>query len=131
MKGNGLGGIGFYTLINKILIIDDEVIVCNAIKSHYILKGYYVEGCSSYQEFQDNVILEKFDLILLDLNLKDIKGLELLKIIREIHPDIKIIVVSSYLDHINISKARELGAFKCISKNSQLFQALDQIFEAI
>ena len=118
-------------MINKILIIDDEIIVCNAIKSHYILKGFYVEGCSSYQEFQDNINLEKFDLILLDLNLKDIKGLELLKVIREIHPDIKIIVVSSYLDHINISKARELGAFKCISKNSQLFPVLDQIFETM
>ena len=117
-------------MINKILIIDDAIIICNAIKSHYIQKGYYVES-STYEEFQDNITLEEVDLILLDLNFKDIKGLELLKIIREIHPDIKIIVVSSYLDHNNISKAKELGAYKCISKNSQLFQVLDQIFEAI
>ena len=49
----------------------------------------------------------------------------------EIHPDIKIIIVSSYLDQSNITKAKELGAYKCISKNSKLFQVLDQIFEAI
>ena len=64
------------------LIIDDAIIICNAIKSHYTQKGYYVKS-SSYQEFQDNVTLEKFDLILLDLNLKDIKGLDLLKSARD------------------------------------------------
>lgn len=113
------------------MTIDDEVIICNAIRSHYTQKGYDVVGCVSYQEFQDNITLEKFDLILLDLNLKGIKGLELLKIIKEINPNIKIIVISSYLDHSNISKAKELGAYKCISKNSQLFQVLDQIIETM
>jgi DNA-binding NtrC family response regulator len=118
-------------LVKKILIIDGEIITCKAIKSHYVQKGYEVEGCTSYQEFQNKVIPAEFELVLLDLNLKDIKGLELLKIMRKRHPDLKIIVISWYLDSDSILKAKQLGAYTCITKNSQLFQLLDQIIETL
>ena len=120
-----------YTLINKILIIDDEIIICNAIKSHFTQKGYDVEICLSYQEFQEKINLGKYDLMFLDLHLKDIKGLDLLKIARNMEPSLKIIIISSYLDPGNISKAKELGAYECTSKNSQMFQVLDQIIETL
>ena len=118
-------------MINKILVIDDEIIICNAIKSHFTQKGYTVEICLSYNEFQEKINLEEFDLMFLDLYLKDIKGLDLLKIARKMEPSLKIIIISSYLDPGNISKAKELGAFECTRKNSQMFQTLDQIIESL
>ena len=116
-------------MINKILIIDDEIIICKAVKSHFTQKGYDVEVCFSYREFQEKINLGEFDLMFLDLHLKDIKGLDLLKIARNMTPSLKIIIISSYLDPSNISKAKELGAYHCTSKNSQMFQVLDQIVE--
>lgn len=67
----------------------------------------------------------------LDLHLKDIKGLDLLKIARNMTPSLKIIIISSYLDPSNISIAKELGAYQCTHKNSQMFQVLDQIVETL
>lgn len=118
-------------MIKHILIIDDEIIFCNALRNHFTNKGYQVEICTSYHEFQEKILLREFDLILLDLNLKDIKGLELLKIVRQMEPDLRIIIISAYLDNKNILRAKELGAYECTSKNSQMFQVLDQLIEGL
>ncbi|MEW5802712.1 MAG: response regulator [bacterium] len=111
--------------------MDDEIIFCNALRYHLTQRGYRVESCTSFHDFQKNINLWQFDLVLLDLNLKDIKGLDFLQIIIGIRPGLKVIILSAYLDHRNIVKAKELGAYECISKNSQMFQVLDQIIDAL
>jgi|GEM_PF-2701927 len=118
-------------MINRILIVDDELILCNALRYHLLNKGYEVEISTCYQEFQKKINTGQFDLMLLDLHLNDIEGLDLLKIARQISSEMKIIMVSSYLDQNNISMAKELGAYECVRKNSQMFQVLDQIIETI
>jgi DNA-binding NtrC family response regulator len=124
-------GIVEVTLIKKILVIDDNNIFCNAIKNHLSQKEYDVKICISYAEFQDKIDIREFDLILLDLRLKDAKGLDILQYISEINPNQKVIIVSSYLDNENISQAKELGAYKCINKNSNLFNELNHIIDTL
>jgi DNA-binding NtrC family response regulator len=118
-------------VINRILVIDDEIIFCRAIKSHLTQKGYEVDVCRSYHEFQENIDLDQFDLLLLDINLEDIHGLDLFKIAQEINPNIKIIVISAYLDYDNISKAKELGAYDFVCKNTKMFEVLEQLFDGM
>lgn len=120
-----------YDVIYKILIVDEEIIFCNALRYHLTQKGYDVEVCSSYTELQDEINLFEFDLILLDLNFKNPKGLEILQIVKGINPKIQVVFVSGYLDHQLISKAKALGANACACKNVQLFQVLDQIMETM
>ncbi|MGA1867293.1 MAG: response regulator [bacterium] len=121
----------WYTVINRILIIDDEIIFCKALKYHLTQKGYDVDICNSYHEFQHEIDLFQFDLILLDIHLEDIHGLDLFKIAQEINPKIKVIIISAYLDYDNISKAKELGAYDFVYKNTKMFQVLDQLFDGM
>jgi len=118
-------------MINKILVIDDNIIYCNAIKNHLSQKEYEVETCISHCEFQDNIDIREFDLILLDLKLKDAEGIDILQHILKLNPDKKIIVISSYLDDKIMLTANELGAYKCIHKNSNLFDKLDLLLKEI
>ena len=120
-----------YTLIDKILIIDDEIIFCNALRNHLIQKGYHVKIYTSFNEFQGELGFGQFDLVLLDLNLPDIYGLDLFKSFKKTNPRMKVIIISAYLDHENITEAKKLGAYECVSKNTQMFQVLDQIFETM
>ena len=120
-----------YNVIDKILIVDEEIIYCNALRNHLTHKGYDVELCSSSTEFQNEINLFEFDLILLDLNSKNPKGLEILQIAKGINPKIRVIFVSGYMDHQLISKAKALGANACVCKNVQLFQVLDQIMQTM
>ncbi|MGA1790438.1 MAG: response regulator [bacterium] len=120
-----------FRLNNKILIIDDDLIFCNAMKYHLIQNEYDVDICVSYKEFQEKIDVKRYDLILLDMRLKDGEGLDILKDIADISRDKKVIIVSSYLDDEKVSKAEELGAYKCVHKNSQLFDVLDLIIDEI
>ena len=118
-------------LVNKILIIDDETVFCEALKNHFSQKGNDVKIYNSYHEFQSESDVSQYDLILLDLHLKDIKGLELLQMVLESNPNLKVVIISSHLDRMNISQAKKLGAYDCISKSSQMFKILDQLLESI
>lgn len=118
-------------LTNKILIIDDDLIFCNAMKYHLLQNEHDVDICISYKEFQEKIDIKKYDLVLLDIRLKDAEGLDILKVISDISPEKKVIIVSSYLDDESVSKAEDLGAYKCVHKNSQLFDALDLIIDEI
>jgi len=120
-----------FTLIGSILIIDDNMIFCNALKSHFTQKEYNVKTCISFREFKDKIDIKNFDLIFLDLRLQDAEGLDILESILEICPDKKVIIISSYLDDECIAKAKEIGAFQCIPKNSQLFEKLDYLMNEI
>ena len=116
-------------MINKILIIDDNIIFCNALRYHLSKKEYDVKICISYSEFQDEINVKEFDLILLDMRLKDGEGIDILQIILKTDPKNKVIMVSSFLNNENIIKLKELGAYKCINKNSNLFNELDDIID--
>lgn len=118
-------------MINKILIIDDNIIYCNAMKYHLSQKEYEVETCISYCEFQERINVRDFDLILLDLKLKDSEPLDSLQYILKSNPDKKIIVISSYFDEKMMLIANELGAYKCIHKNCDLFDKLDNLLKEI
>lgn len=115
---------------NKILVIDDDIIFCNALKYHLSQKDYEVETCISHAEFQDKDI-KGFDLILLDMKLKDAEGLDIIQYILKTNPDKKVIIISSYLNDRSIIKANELGAYKCIHKSSKLFEELDLVIKEI
>lgn len=111
-------------MINKILVIDDNIIFCNALKYHLSQKEYVVETCISHTELLDKDIKE-FDLFLLDIKLKDEQGFDIFQYILNMCPEKKIIITSSCLDNEYILKANQLGAYKCIPKSSKLFEELD------
>ncbi|MGA1841134.1 MAG: response regulator [bacterium] len=118
-------------MIKKILVIDDNPIFCNAIKYHLSQKVYDVEICISCEEFKNKINIKEYDLILLDMRLKDGEGLDILKYTLELNPNKKVIMVSSYLDNEELSKAKKLGAYKCIKKSSNLFFELDNILKTL
>ena len=57
-------------MISKILVVDNNIIFCNALKYHLIQKEYDVEICISYSDFQDRININDFDLILIDMKPK-------------------------------------------------------------
>jgi len=99
---------------------------------HFKQKGYHVDFYTSFFEFQNRELhFLQFDILLLDLNLKDINGLEILKVVLKKKPNMKVIIVSAYLDESNVFKAKELGAIGCTFKDSNLFEVLDKLIERI
>jgi CheY-like chemotaxis protein/Zn finger protein HypA/HybF involved in hydrogenase expression len=68
-----------------------------------------------------------YDIVVLDLGLPDIKGLDLLKEIKNIRPNISVIVYTGYDDRDTAVKAMKIGASEFLIKNNDSVQALPDI----
>ncbi|MBN1351946.1 response regulator [candidate division KSB1 bacterium] len=80
----------------RLLIIDDEPLVRNFLKEALLTKSSLILMAENGQEAYKLLAKEKFDLVLADLRLPDINGLEVLKKIKEIQNGPEVIVISGY-----------------------------------
>jgi DNA-binding NarL/FixJ family response regulator len=105
----------------KVLVIDDHALIRDALRG--VLKelsddAVIVEAADCGQAMR--LVNEHPDigLILLDLNLPDRNGFEVLADLRERHPAISTVVLSAFNDRENVAKALEAGALGFIPKSS-------------
>jgi len=114
----------------KILIIDDEEIIRLSLQK--ILKEMgYVETASNGDEASGMIKKCRYDLIITDLKMPGLSGLELLAKIKKEGIKSIVIIISAYLSPDIIKKATELGVFKCIDKPFRMDDFLYIIKEAI
>jgi DNA-binding response OmpR family regulator len=76
----------------KILVVDDEESLREMLNVILTLRGYDVTGVGTPEEAMEALIENKYDLIILDIILGKSNGLDLIKPIRELHPNIPIII---------------------------------------
>ncbi|MFH1767849.1 MAG: response regulator [Candidatus Omnitrophota bacterium] len=101
----------------KILVIDDEQATCELIEDFFRRKGYDVFSVSNPQASFAVIEKEEPQIIILDLIMPNISGIELLKRIRENYDsNIKVIVVSVIRDDPVIDKVIAMGADSYIEK---------------
>lgn len=102
--------------MKKVLIVDDEELIRETLQRILKKEGYYIDvavnGSEAIQKFNDN----NFDLVLLDINLPDIDGLEVLKSLKEITSDILVIMITGYASVENAVKAMKYGAYDYVEK---------------
>ena len=79
----------------RILIVEDEIDLCDTIAEGLIIDGYAVDTCYDGKEALDLIIYETYDLIVLDLNLPNMDGIDILTEVRKQNQEVKILVLSA------------------------------------
>ena len=79
----------------RILVVEDEVILCEDIAKGLRLDGYEVDVCYFGDEAMELIYEEKYDLIVLDLNLPKVDGMEILKELRKTDKETRVIILSA------------------------------------
>lgn len=102
--------------MKKILIVDDEPIALKLLEQYLSLKGYDVTTALDGFIAIDKLEEHEFDLIISDVMMPNLSGLELLTISKEFHNKIPIIFVSVLDSWEIISKSLELGVDDFIVK---------------
>jgi DNA-binding NtrC family response regulator len=102
--------------MKKVLVIDDEPIVRISSKRALTPEGYEVTLADSGKAGIDILEHASFDVILLDLKMPDMDGIEVLKVIMERWPGTKVIIVTGYSTVDTAVQALRLGAFNHIEK---------------
>ncbi len=80
----------------RILVVDDEVAVNNNIRKILAKKAYRVDQATSRQDALEMIQARPYALVLLDLKIPGVNGLELLAAIREQQPTAKVIIITGY-----------------------------------
>jgi DNA-binding NtrC family response regulator len=80
----------------RILVVDDEKIVCDMSRVFLIGDGYEVTTFTDSAEARAALETETFDVIITDLKMKEVDGIELLEYAKERNPDTKVIVLTAF-----------------------------------
>ncbi len=100
----------------KILIIDDEHSIRETLEMFLREKGYEVATSEDGEKGLESVQRERPDIVILDIRLPGMDGLEVLRRIKEKEEDIHVIMITAYHDIETTKQAMKLGAYEYIHK---------------
>jgi len=100
----------------RILVVDDEINVCKSIKNAIQQEDYTIETALSGEEALEKEKENHFDLVISDLMMPGMSGLDLLKELKEWRPDIIVIMVTGYPTIRTAVESIRIGAFDYIPK---------------
>ena len=116
----------------EILIIDDERVICEGCRLVFSNSGYSVHTHMTAKAGLDAILNGRFDVVLLDMKLPDMDGMDLLKIVRKEKPEVSLIIMTGYSTVQNAVEAMKLGAFDYLAKpfsEDELLLAVERAVE--
>jgi DNA-binding NtrC family response regulator len=115
----------------KILVVDDEQNSREGLTKILIKEGYEVIAAESGEDALVEAKKQDFDLIITDLRMPEISGIDVLEKIRAKKPDIGVIIVTAYGEVNSYLKAMTLGAFEYLNKPIKLDELRRVISKAL
>ncbi len=98
------------------LVIDDEVAVNNNIRKILEKRGYAVDQAISREEALEKINESSYPVIMLDLKMPGVKGLELLQSIRERRPEAMVVIITGYASIETAVETARMGAVGYLAK---------------
>ncbi|MBI4341294.1 MAG: response regulator [Candidatus Omnitrophica bacterium] len=102
--------------MQRMLIVDDEQDICECLRQFFTSRGFSVASVFSGEEALERLAQESPDLILLDIKLPGLSGIEVLRRMRSTHPHVRVIMVSALDEHELREQAKHYGASAYITK---------------
>ncbi|NOR15387.1 MAG: response regulator, partial [Candidatus Aminicenantes bacterium] len=118
----------------KILVVDDEKLLRWSIRQKLSEWDLEVTEAETGDEALQRFKLDTPDLVILDMNLPDMKGSEILKTIKTDNPELPVIIITAYGSIDDAVNAMRLGAYNFLTKPIdylKLQNAINNAFEAL
>lgn len=117
--------------MKRIMVVDDEITICRSIEGILVDEGYDVVICTSGEEAIQKVQFVYPDLVLLDIWLKGVDGIEVLKHLKGKYLELPIIIMSGHGTIETAVKATKLGAYEFIEKPISLEKLIISVENAL
>lgn len=115
----------------RILIIDDEQSILNVLSVILKTEDYEVVAESKGENAKKLIQNEHFDLMLSDIRMTPVNGMELLKLVHDIKPEMPVIMLTAFSSMETATEALKLGAFDYILKPFKVDALLQTIKKAL
>ncbi len=100
----------------RVLIVDDEPSICDVLSISLRKEGYEVVAETSPRRALDRFLRQPYDVVLQDLKMPEMDGIELLREIKKVRPDTVVIIMTAYSTWDRAVEAMRLGAYHYIKK---------------
>ncbi len=108
----------------RILLVDDEVVALQNISHFLSMKGYAVDTAENGLEAIAKLSHGNFDLVITDLKMNDMDGIQVMKATKELLPDAEVIIITGYATINSAVSAMAQGAFYYLPKPIKLTELL-------
>jgi DNA-binding NtrC family response regulator len=117
--------------IPSVMILDDEAIVCERLRStleklHLDLETF-TDPLEAIKRFSE----KKFQVLITDLKMKELNGIEILKRVKQASPETQVIIITGFATVEKAKEALKIGAYDFIAKPFKLSQLRDLVVKAI
>jgi DNA-binding NtrC family response regulator len=114
----------------KVLIIDDEQDFTDALAERMTTRGMTVSTSSSAIEGLKNVEEHSFDVVVLDLQMPEMDGIETLKVLKKKKPELQVILLTGHATVEKGIEAMKLGAMDLLEKPADMTTLTEKIKKA-
>lgn len=118
-------------MTSKILIVDDELSMREFLSILLIKEGYEVETASDGSKALEKIESNNYNLVITDVRMPNIDGLEVLKYVKENSPETAVIMITAFASMKQAIEAIKLGAFHYITKPFKVDEIRNVIKNAV
>jgi DNA-binding NarL/FixJ family response regulator len=110
-------------------MVDDHRLMLDGVMALLSDESFFesIRGATSVQEALDILKNEEIDVVIADINMPEVSGIELIRFITEQYPDVKVLVLSMHNEKEMITKMIEAGAMGYIIKSADMAELVEAI----
>jgi DNA-binding NtrC family response regulator len=116
---------------NRVMVLDDEPIVCERLRSMLEKMDLEVETFVEPGKALKRIVETPFQVLITDLKMKELDGIEVLKITQRVSPQTKVIMITGFATVEKAKQALQMGVFDFIAKPFKLSQLRDLVAKAL
>ncbi|MCF8058023.1 MAG: sigma-54 dependent transcriptional regulator [Bacteriovoracaceae bacterium] len=102
--------------MHKVLVVDDDKVLQDSVKQALEYHHFFVDTADNGREALNKVTAGKYDLVVMDVNMPEMDGIEALEQIKKFNPSIIVLILTAYSNVGDAVKAVKLGAFNYLEK---------------
>jgi response regulator RpfG family c-di-GMP phosphodiesterase len=116
---------------SRILVVDDDPLPLELISSHLESQEFQVTTAESGEDAVSQLKVNRVDLVLTDMSMPGMSGMDVLKWVRENQPRVPVILITGMCELKTAVESMQSGAFDYVTKPFQLETVLDRVQEAL
>lgn len=113
----------------KLLVVDDEVSLCRLLKDTFGKGGHEADAVTSGQDAKEKIDSHTYDLVITDIRMPDVTGLELLEHARAIKSRARFVLMTAVPTLTTAIQAVNLGAYRYVIKSESFVEELVSVVE--
>jgi two-component system, response regulator, stage 0 sporulation protein F len=114
-------------MMKKVLVVDDQYGIRLLLKEVFAKDDFLLLQAANGKQALDMICMEKPDLILLDMKMPGMDGLEILRRLRQMDIQTKVIMMTAYGELDMVAKAKHLGALMHFTKPFDIMEIRSEV----